>query len=298
MNPSRYGKPRFYKTKAYNKKRTFMQKTRSPTDIKHKTNITKTTGYIILCLGAAALITSIIYTSQSSQILAFIGLGLIFWGIILTYIHTEEYIKENLLDATTMSSLANINQIIKQMEYMGKAIHLPPKYFKEPETIKAYIPKQNELKLPTPEQIQKQENELFIESPQGLLISPPGADITKLFEKILETSFTRIDLQYLKQNMPKLFIEELEIAQNFEMETENNKVYVKIENSAYKNLTKKAMTLPNLFNNLGCPLSSAIACALAKATGKPIVIENLQSSENGKDISIEFRILEEEPAKQ
>jgi hypothetical protein len=58
------------------------------------------------------------------------------------------------------------------------------------------------------------------------------------------------------------------------------------------------MTLPNLFNNLGCPLSSAIACVLAKATGKPIVIENLQASENGKDISIEFRILEEEPAKQ
>lgn len=277
-----------------------MQKTQNPTDIKHKTNITKATGYIILCLGAAALTTSIIYSQvlDTSQILAFIGLGLVFWGIILTYIHTEEYIKENLLDATTMSSLETINQIIQQMEYVGKAIHLPPKYFKEPETIKAYIPKQNELKLPTPEQIQKQENKLFIENPQCLLLSPPGADLTKLFEKTLETSFTRIDLQYLKQNMPKLFIEELEISQNFEIETENNKVYVKIENSAYKNLTKKAMALPDLFKSLGCPLSSAIACALAKATGKPIIIENLQASENGKDMSIEFRVLEEEPAKQ
>jgi len=258
-----------------------------------KTHPTKPVCFILIATGATAIAISI---AHASSILAFIGLGLTFWGAILIYIQTEDYVKQKLLDATTLPLLATLNQTIQALEYNGKAVYLPPKYFRNPETTKAYISKHNEGILPTPEQIQEQENQLFIENPKGLLLSPPGAELTKLFENMLETSFNRIDLQYLLQNLPKLFIEELEIAQNIDIKTENSKVNVKIENSAYKNLTKKAMSLQNLFNSLGCPLSSAIACALAKASGKPIIIEKQRTSENGKDIMIEFRIVEEEPA--
>lgn len=268
---------------------------KAPDERKRKISLTKATGWTMLGFGAAALIASIVYVSQ---ILAFIGLGLIFWGAILTYIQTEEYIKENLLDTTVLSSLVTLNQIMKELDYKGKAVYLPPKYLRDPEANKAYIPKQKEGKLPLPEQIQEQETRLFIENPQGILLTPLGAELSKLFEKMLETSFTRIDLQYLQQNMPKLFIEDLEIAQDFQMETEKNKVYVKIENSAYKNITKAAMNLSNLYNSLGCPVSSAIACALAKATGKPITIENQQTSGDGKNMEIEYRLLEEEQTTQ
>lgn len=71
-------------------------------------------------------------------------------------------------------------------------------------------------------------------------------------------------------------------------------VHVKIENSAYKNLTKEAKKLSNIYDALGCPLISAIACAIAKATGKPIIIENQQTSEDGKNIAIEYRVLKKE----
>jgi len=258
---------------------------------KPKISSAKATGWTMLGLGAISLVASIL---SVSQILAFIGLGLIFWGAILTYIQTGEYIKENLLGATVLPSLSLLNQMIEELDYQGKAIYLPPKYLKDPEASKAYIPKQKDGKLPTPEQIQEREAKLFIENPTGLLLTPAGAELTKLFEKTLETSFTRIDLQYLQQNMPKLFIEDLEIAQTFEIKTENNKVHVKIENSAYKNLSKEAKKLSNIYSALGCPISSAVACALAKATGKPIVIENQQTSEDGKNMEIEYRILEEE----
>lgn len=262
---------------------------------RHKISLAKATGWILLSLGAVALVGSILY---SSQISAFIGLGLIFWGAILTYLQTEEYIKKDLLDATILPSLVTLNQTIQELDYKGKAIYLPPKYLKNPEANKAYIPKQKDGKLPTPEQVQEQENKLFIENPRGMLVTPPGAELTKLFEKTLETSFTRVDLQYLQQNLSKLLVENLEIAQNFEMETEGNKVQVKIENSAYKNLAKLDTELSNLYGSLGCPLSSAIASALAKATGKPIIIENQRTSEDGKDMEIEYCILQEEPTEK
>lgn len=258
-------------------------------------DLTKLTYSTLIATGAIALILSTIY---NSSILAFIGLGLTFWGIILAYIRTEEYVKENLLEATTLPSLETLNQILKELDYKGKAVYLPPKYLTTPEENKAYIPKQEEEKLPTPEQTQKQETKIFLENPNGILLTPPGAELAKLFEKTLETSFTRVDLQYLQQNMPKLFIEDLEIAQNFDMTIENNKIHIKIQNSAYKNLNKEAENLSNLYTSLGSPISSAIACALAKASGKPIIIERQHTSEDGKTIEIEYQILEGEETEQ
>ncbi|MDH7564237.1 MAG: hypothetical protein QHH24_05070 [Candidatus Bathyarchaeota archaeon] len=261
----------------------------------HRINIARIAGYVLLCLGAAALIVAVGY---ESQILAFTGLGLVFWGIILAYIQTSTFVKEDLLDATALSSLATINQLLQQAGYTAKAVYLPPKYFKDLDTCKAFIPKQDTGSLPTPEQIQEQENNLFIENPQGILLPPIGGELTKLFEKTLETSFTRIDLPYLQQNMPKLFIEELEIAQNLEIEKKDNTIRVRVENTNYTYLAKKASALLQMFQSLGCPLSSAIACSLAKTTGKPVIIDSLQTSENGKNINMVFRLLEEEQAEQ
>jgi hypothetical protein len=281
------------KTLKITTKREFhMQKTQTaPAQKKQRISLTKVIGWTMLTLGAAALIASIIY---ASQIPAFVGLGLTFWGAILIYIRTEEYIKENLLDTTVLPSLKTINQMLQELDYEGKAIYLPPKYNKDPEANKAYIPKQNEGKMPTPEQIQEQETKLFIENPQGMLLTPLGGELTRLFEKTLETSFTRIDLQHLQEKMPKLFIEDLEISQNFEMETKDDKVHVKIENSIYKNLTKEVERLSKIYGAMGCPIGSAIACALAKATGKPIIVESQKISEDGKQTEIEYRVLEEE----
>jgi hypothetical protein len=259
-----------------------------------KINTAKLTYSTLITTGAIALYISIIYTSS---ILAFIGLGLVFWGIVFAYIRTEEYVKKTLLDATISPQLATLNEIIQELECKGNAIYLPPKYFTDPEACKAYIPKQKGAKLPTPEETQELDPQFsisFIENPEAVLLTPPGAELTKLFEKTLETNFTRVDLQYLKQNMPKLFIEDLEIAKNFEMETENNKIRVKIENSVYNTLNARAEKPSSTYFLFSSPLSSAIACTLAKTTGKPIIMEKQQTSEDGRDVTIEYRILEEE----
>ena len=262
---------------------------------KRKTNPMKVTGWALAGTGAVALVVSTIY---SSSILAFIGLGLLFWGLILSYIQTEEYVKSNLLEATALSSLESLDQIMTELHYTGKAVYLPPKYLRDPEENKAYIPKQEIAKLPTPEQTQEQENQVFSERLQAMILTPPGAELTKLFEKTLGTTFTKEDMAFLQQNMPKLLVEDLEMAQSFEMTSESNQIHVKIESPAYASLTKQTENLSRLHTGIGCPLSSAIACALAKATGKPIIIENQETSENGKSISINYRVLVEEKKEQ
>jgi len=256
-----------------------------------KLNLASLAGWITLALGCVALIGAIIY---NHQILAFIGLGLTFWGIILTYIKSEEYVKESLFNSTCLSSLTALNQLVDKLGYVEKAIYLPPKYLKEPENVKVYIPKGKFSILPSPEQTQMEEDNLFMKNPEGLLITPPGNELNKLFEKTLETSLTRVDFQYLQLNLPKIFIEELEITQDIEINMENSKVHVKIENSPYLRLAKETARLSKVYESLGCPLSSAIACALAKALGKPVKIERQEINEAARTMMIEYSLLEED----
>ena len=255
-----------------------------------KLNLTKIISRLLLIVGALALTFSVIYTSS---ILAFIGLGLIFWGAILLYITPQEYVKTILLDTTTITLLTNIDKIITDGNYKGNAIYLPPKYLKDFESSKIYLTAEKTAKLPSPEQIQQKEEEKILSNPNSILLMPPGAEILRLFEKTLGTSFTKVDLRHFENNLPKLFIEDLELAENIEIVAESNKVQVKMENTIYKTLFKELEKFSDIVNMIGCPISSAIACALAKATGKPITITKYQTSEDGHTISVEYRLLEE-----
>jgi uncharacterized protein YuzE len=258
------------------------------TGTNHKTSLTVVAIWTFFIVGSVALLTSIIYVSS---ILAFIGLSLIFWGAILLYIQPEEYTKKALLDSAVIPSLETLNQIVRELNYKGKAVYLPPKYLKNPEASKVYISKQKEGEIPEPELTLKHENQLFFRNPQGILLTPPGAQLLHLFEKQLDTNFTKTDITYITQNLPKLLIEDLEIAENIDIDVENNDIKIKITNSTFKEAHKENNKLPHVSPYIGCPLSSAIACALTKATGKPITIENIQASEDGKIIETTYQIL-------
>lgn len=271
------------------------------TAFKHRTNLVKATCWTLISVGAVSLIISFI---SDSQTLAFIGLSSLFWGALLLYIQPEEYTKQVLLDSVTLPSLETLGQIINELDYKGKAIYLPPKYLKNPEKNKAYLPKKQNEQLPEPEVFLKQQNTLFIKNPEGILLTPPGAELAKLFEKRLGKSFFQVDLQYFKQNLPKLFIDDLEIAENLEIKIESSKhfnekmgtkygtIQIKISNSTFRDLNKGNIKITQLYNTIGSPICSAIACALTKVTGRPLIIETIQSSKNGKIVEFTYKIEE------
>lgn len=253
---------------------------------------------ILVATGVLALVVSVIYVLS---IFAFIGLGLLFWGIIFGFISTKEYVKKVLLEAIVPSQIATLNEIVQTMKCEGTAIYLPPKYFRNPGTNKVYIPKPKGVMLPKPEHTQDQDAQSFIdliENPPAVLLTPPGAELAKLFEKTLGTDFTRADLKYLRQNLPKLLIEDLEITQNFDLEIENNRVRVKIENSLFDIPQIESDKPSGVYSPFGSPLSGAIACVIAKTTGKPVIIEKQQLSENGRRLTIDYLMLDEEQTEQ
>jgi len=254
-----------------------------------KISRTKTTGIGLLVFGAVALVVSYVY---SSSILTMIGLSLSIWGTLVLYIQTDEYVKRTLMDAATETSLKTINGIVKELDYQGKAWHLSPIYFENPDTSKVYIAKTGNA-IPKTRPIQVEENRTFSINQEGLLVDAPGAGLNKLFEKALGTRFAKVDLAYLQQKLPKLLVEDFEIAEECELMTDGDTICVTLNNCIMKTALDEKTDQP-LLPGLGSPIASAIACALAKATGMSVNIASEHQTSDLKGVVLQYQLLRKE----
>jgi uncharacterized protein YuzE len=250
--------------------------------------INKAIAYTMLAAGLSSTAAS---PFVSSYVLAFIGLALTFWGALLLYVTPTKHVPLELFNAAATANLPNIEKILINSNTKAKGIYLPPKYLKDFESSLIFIPSTPNQPLPTPEEINEQK--LYSENPKGILLTPPGLQLSKLFEKKLETSFTRTDLRYIQEKLPKLLIEDLEIADDAEIKTTNHTITIEITNHIFNQICEETNKLQRTSESIGSPLSSAIACALAKATGKPITIEKEEQNTDRKTTRIQIRTLEE-----
>jgi uncharacterized protein YuzE len=196
-----------------------------------------------------------------------------------------------LLTATATSTLPDIEKLLADSHLTAKGIYLPPKNLKDFESSLVFVPSNPGHLLPTSEQAD--ETKLYSRNPKGLFLTPPGLGISKLLEEELGTSFTKTDLNYIQNNLPKLLIEEMEIAENVEVEIKDNLITVEITNHIFSEICEETRKLQKTHEAIGCTLSSAIACALAKATGKPITILKEEKTQDGRTTKIQYRILED-----
>jgi hypothetical protein len=225
---------------------------------------------------------------------ALVGLGLIFWGMIIGYISSEEYVKREVFEATNLSYLTTLNEMMQKLHLKETAVFLPIRYLSGSKSNKVYLVESKTAKLDNIKEIlQKASNNDPLDA---RLMVAPGNELLKLFEKTLGKSFANVDFSFFETNMPKLLINELEIAQNVEIEGKGNIVQVKIKNLVTEDFSKELNEYETTVHSLGIPLSSAIACALANCTNNPTVINNHKINVDEKTTEIEFLLIKEKGA--
>jgi hypothetical protein len=248
---------------------------------------------VFMVPGIISLIFSI---TTGSQVLAFIGLGLTFWGALFLLIRPTVYVKGSLLDATAISTYITIDRIIKDLRYKGKTYYIPP-YPKDvylPEHLKglkemiAFISAETTTTLPSIEEIAKRK--FILENPKGICIAPPGLGLANQIEKELRIDPTKTDLETLCEILPRIVLENFQLAKEIEMKTENNQVYLRITGSVYKDLYRQEELRSVYF--LGCPIASAMACEIAKTTGRMITLQSVKVSPDAQIIEVNYRVTE------
>jgi len=248
---------------------------------------------IFLILGTLSLALSIL---TSSQVLAFLGLGLTFWGALFLLIRPVSYVKSTLLDATAISAYTTIDRIIQDLEYKGKSFYIPP-YPKDvfiPDHLRglkeliAFIPADDSTPLPSIEEMAR--SKFIIKNPKGICIIPPGSGLVEQIGKELRTDPARMNLETLCETLPQIILESFRLAKEIEMKTEQNQVHLRILDSVYKPLYLQE-GMKSVYS-LGCPVVSAIACEIAIVTGKLVSIDSMQISLDAQTITVTYKITE------
>ena len=250
-------------------------------------------GISFIAAGILSLALSVFY---NSQVLAFIGLGLTFWGALFLFVRPIQYVKGTLLDSTIASTYLTVDRIVKDLKLRGKGYYIPP-YPKDvylPDHLKGlkdmvvFISAESAATMPPFEDIA--ESRFLLDNSKGVLINPPGLGLLTEFEKELRIDITKIELKELCENLSRLVPEYFQIAKEINLKAEGKEVTLQIVDPVYKDL----YTMENLksVHFLGCPIASAVACAIAKTTGKPVTIQKDKISPDGQIIEVQYRILE------
>jgi hypothetical protein len=226
--------------------------------------------------GVLALVVSIV---TDSQVLAFIGLGLTFWGALFFLVQPTKLVQGSLLDATAATSYRTIDRIMGNLRYKGECWYIPPyprraylpEHLKGLKEMIVFIAANESPGLPSIEEIA---NKRFIlQNPKGVSITAPGAGLLDQLEEETKLDPTQTDLQMLCETLPQQILENFQLAKEIEMTPENDTVKLRITGSIFRSLyTEEDLKSVHM---LGCPLISALACAVAKTTGKAVTIKEL-----------------------
>lgn len=240
----------------------------------------------ILSFGIFLLILSFFY---ESFILAFIGIALIFWGALLFYIAIE-HVPIELLNAATIPAMQNIERILLNHDVVSKGIYLSPKYLSDYTACLVFVPLTPQKLIPKPEDINK--NSLYSRENSGLLLTPPGLALSKIMEQKMGTQFTQVTIDYLVEIAPKLLIEKTQMVDKIEINKDGNLIKITVTNNIFNSICTNMNELPLTHKTLGCAFTSAIACALTKATGKLVTINKEEKDRSGKLI-VDYIVIDE-----
>jgi hypothetical protein len=262
---------------------------------------TSATYTVLVRIGVTFLVVGVLLLMfaffNNLQVLALSGLGLTFWGALFLSITPFRYVESSLLESTAIPTYGNIDRALGDSNSTNKAYYLPrytkdvylPDYLKGLKDTIAFIPTQETAEMPAIDEIAK--GKFKTDRPSGLLIMPPGLGLLSKLETKTRIDFTKTGLEELIDALPQLILDNLSIAKEIEMSQQEDLIRLTIKDSYYQQLYSRENNLRSI-GFLGCPIASAVACALAKASGRPIAIQKIQISLEDSTTSVFYSIIQ------
>ncbi|TRO47898.1 hypothetical protein E2P60_02155 [Candidatus Bathyarchaeota archaeon] len=251
-----------------------------------------TIGKIFLVAGIIALLFSIY---SGSQIMALVGLGLTFWAAVFFLVSPIRYVDSTILASTTATMYQAIDRTLSDYKYRGKGYYLPPYSQEEylPENLKglrettAFISFSQDATMPAIDDIAQ--SKFLLVSKKGVLVTPPGLGLLIETEKNMPPT-TKMGINDLFESISTIISERFGLAREIKLNAETERVNLKIHGSLYMDLYNPRVKLESI-ELLGCPITSAIACAIAKHVGRPVKIQQIKVFLEDQTTEVEYQII-------
>ena len=258
--------------------------------VRKKSNVALQFAGAFLAAGVVLLVFSMLL---EMQIAAFIGLGLTFWGAVLALTRSGKYVETSLLDSSARSTYTTVDRMINDLKYNGQGFYIPaypkdvflPDYLKNLREPVVFVSESFNGK-PSIDELAS--GKFISAQTRGFFITSPGSGIMAQVEKQMRLDLSKINLSDLCEILPRCLTENLNLARNADMALLPTGANFKATGIIYESLYNPE-SKPKSVDMLGCPLVSAVASALAKASGKTVVIkEQVQLPGNSVNAVLSF----------
>jgi hypothetical protein len=242
--------------------------------------------FILLVIGVALTALSAL---NGSAFLVILGVSVAFWSVLLLYLAPSKHVSLALLNASASTGGSNIERSLMEFDLTEKGIYLPPRNLRNYDYSLVFVPKTPHTPLPEPD---KTSDKLFTKEKTGLFLTPPGFALSMVFERELGLSFTKIDLTQMQTMIARL-IQKLEFAKDAQVRVQDRTITLEVTDSVFNTLCQETSnSQPRTHAQVGCVLASAFACAFAKASGRPIIIQKDVVNPDNETLIIEYGMKE------
>lgn len=262
-----------------------LDKDREPLRIEANKGVRRSPGVAGLVMAGVGTVSLILSLMLTSTVLAFVGLGLAFWGALLLFIRPRGYVRSDLMDSAALSSLRSIDRVITELGHKEKGIYIPAR---DPKKTVVFIPSGPLDRIPRPEEI---ENQTFVNDPKGIALVPPGLALANLAEREIG-DLSKWRLENLNDPLRKVLVDDLEMVQDFEMQVNGNNVRFRFVEPVYSGFCRKLKGSTAVCSSLGCPFCSAMACLVAQVSGRPVEFDRDNCSVDGRTVESAYHILQ------
>ena len=240
---------------------------------------------------------SLIYfsTLSSSEILALIGLSLLFWGATFFLITPSGFVDARLLLSTVYSEYSTFDRIIDKFE-CKKCYYIPAtsnqdidqRDMKKTKDPIMFLSAESNSKILEDENFFIQKKFMLAKN-MGIVLTPPGLGLMKMIQK-KKPNFSKMSLEKMCEVLPNLMAQDFPLAKNITMDIQDKRINIIIQKSLFKGLYNldKGSNSAKLF---GCPIVSSIGCILAQTLGKIITMEEIKVSKDMLTLQALYRIV-------
>jgi hypothetical protein len=226
---------------------------------------------------------------NNSSFLAILGVSVAFWSVLLLFFTPTKHAFLDLLKASASASGSNIERALIEFNSAEKGVYLPPQNLQNFESSLVFVPKTPQTALPASNETN---DKLFTEKKNGLLLTPPGLALSMMFEQELGLSFRKINLPQMEKMITKI-IHNLKFAEDAQVRIQDKTITLEVTGSIFNTLCQETRnSQPRTHAQVGCILASAFACAFAKASDKPITIQNDTLNPETKTLIVEYHMEE------
>jgi hypothetical protein len=243
--------------------------------------------------GVGMLIVSRIYSSSLS---AFIGLGLVLWGILFLSTKPSNFVQRRILMMTVSPSYQTVERIMGDLGCSGKGFYIPslPKEIPAPEFLAGlsdtvvFMPSEPSNRMPSLNELA--EKKFLNRDPKGITVVPPGIELLTILKKKLERELGGTEPTDLCTIIPKVVIEDMQMAKEMELNFQRDKLFVSLNESFFNELYSQKEVYQSV-HSMGCPIMSMLSCAFAESLRKIVTIDQIDVSQDRRSIDIVLSLL-------